>query len=95
MVAHLAVVDSHQCEECEECMEVCMQGAITFRTPDGNADTESMLKQELEQRLARLQGELADLIARWPSHSVKPVMIIHREDLEEEILSVKEQLEKS
>jgi len=31
MVAHLAVVDAEKCVECEECMEVCMQGAITFR----------------------------------------------------------------
>ncbi|MHB1653969.1 MAG: DUF362 domain-containing protein [Desulfitobacteriaceae bacterium] len=31
MIAHLAIVDPEKCVECEECMEVCMQGAITFR----------------------------------------------------------------
>lgn len=32
MIAHMAVVDPEKCVECEECMEVCMQGAITFRS---------------------------------------------------------------
>lgn len=32
MVAHLPVVDPEKCLECEECMEVCMHGAITFRS---------------------------------------------------------------
>ncbi|MEL7563868.1 MAG: 4Fe-4S dicluster domain-containing protein [Dehalobacterium sp.] len=31
MVAHLAIVNPKNCRECEACVEVCMQGAITFR----------------------------------------------------------------
>lgn len=40
MVAHHAVVYPEQCEECEECMEVCMQGAITFRSQEDFIDEE-------------------------------------------------------
>lgn len=38
-----------------------------------------------EQRLQRLQGELVDLQARWPAHSVKPSLVTQLDDLEEEI----------
>ncbi|WP_243450362.1 4Fe-4S binding protein [Desulfosporosinus sp. Sb-LF] len=32
MVAHLTVVDPNLCTECEACMEVCIHGAITFKS---------------------------------------------------------------
>ena len=34
MPAHLPIVDPTKCMECEACMEVCMHGAITFRTTE-------------------------------------------------------------
>lgn len=55
--------------------------------------TDNLTKQNLMQRLGQLQAELDDVIARWPSHSVKPGLIIERENLEEEIMSIKEQLQ--
>lgn len=55
-----------------------------------------MLKNQqetLEVKLKDLQGELDDLRARWPAHSVKPEMIIQLEDLEEEIATLKNLLD--
>lgn len=46
----------------------------------------------IEQRLEKVQKELADLHARWPAHSVKPAMLIQLEDYEEEFASLKELL---
>lgn len=46
----------------------------------------------LTHRLAHLQGELDDLLKRWPAHSVKPELIMLREELEEEIAEIKAQI---
>ncbi|WP_018212203.1 hypothetical protein [Desulfitobacterium hafniense] len=46
----------------------------------------------LTHRLAHLQGELDDLLKRWPAHSVKPELIMLREELEEEIAKIKAQI---
>lgn len=48
--------------------------------------------QGLTRSLQSLQGELDDLMQRWPAHSVKPEMITLREDLEEEINRIKTQI---
>ena len=93
MVALLPVVDVNLCQECEECMAVCMQGAITFSSLSKNPNSQSnSIIQELSDRLAHLQRELDDLLKRWPAHSVKPELIIKREDLEEEIIRLKANL---
>lgn len=39
---------------------------------------------ELEMQLIVVEKKLAELKARWPSHSVQPKMITELEDLEEE-----------
>ncbi|KUO49821.1 MAG: hypothetical protein APF76_00835 [Desulfitibacter sp. BRH_c19] len=46
-----------------------------------------MAKKELEQlekELQEVENQLKDLKARWPAHSLKPVMFAQLEDLEEE-----------
>lgn len=54
--------------------------------------TNSAMLQELTYRLVHLQDELDDLLKRWPAHSVKPELIILRENLEEEIAELKVQI---
>ncbi|WP_206811455.1 hypothetical protein [Paradesulfitobacterium ferrireducens] len=49
-------------------------------------------RESLEKQLQQVETELADLIARWPAHSVKPDMIFKRDDLEEERDRLKELL---
>lgn len=41
-------------------------------------------KRELSLRLNDVEKNLADLIARWPFHSVQAWMVSEREDLEEQ-----------
>lgn len=45
-----------------------------------------------EQRLQKLQNELADLQSRWPAHSVKPSLVNQLDDLEEELKNVQKLL---
>lgn len=42
-----------------------------------------------EDRVEELEQKIADLKARWPSHSVKPSMWQELEDLEEELEKAK------
>ena len=42
-----------------------------------------------EDRIRKLEEEIADLKARWPAHSVKPVMWQRLEELEEELEEAK------
>lgn len=39
----------------------------------------------LQERITRLQAEIADLKRRFPAHSLKPAMFQQLEDLEEEL----------
>ena len=39
--------------------------------------------------LAELESRLADLLARWPAHSVSPTLWMEREDLEDEIADLR------
>ena len=40
---------------------------------------------DVQERIAQLEAELAELQARLPKHSVPPAMIFELEDLEEEL----------
>ncbi|GAV22426.1 class I SAM-dependent methyltransferase [Carboxydothermus pertinax] len=40
-------------------------------------------------KLKELEKRYRDLLARWPAHSVKPEMVIEKEELEEEIAELK------
>jgi hypothetical protein len=44
----------------------------------------SAAQQELLTQLKEVEEKLADLVSRWPFHSVQPRMVAEREDLEEE-----------
>lgn len=43
---------------------------------------------QLEDKLEKLQKELANLKNRWPAHSVKLAMILELEKLEEKIAQI-------
>jgi len=43
------------------------------------------------ERLKELEEQIADLKRRMPAHSVKPVMIIRLEELEEELERLKKE----
>ena len=47
-----------------------------------------MLKKN---RIQEIEGEIADLKARWPAHSVPPSMWQQLEELEEELERVKKE----
>lgn len=53
-----------------------------------------MSPEELKSKLNQLDQELADLKARWPAHSVKPVHLQQLEELEEEIQLIRQLLDK-
>lgn len=46
-----------------------------------------------QQRIAVLEQQLADLRARLPKHSTPPAMIWQMEELEEELGSLRQELE--
>lgn len=50
---------------------------------------------EYEKKLRQLETQLAELQLRWPAHSVKPSLILQREELEEGIEAIKEHLKGS
>jgi len=50
---------------------------------------------DLDEKIARLEAEIADLKKRWPAHSLKPAMFTQLEDLEEELENLKAQREKA
>lgn len=47
-----------------------------------------------DKRIAELEAEIAELKARMPKHSVPPAMIIELEDLEDELETLKAQVER-
>ncbi|MCF8095589.1 MAG: hypothetical protein K9J79_09555 [Desulfobacteraceae bacterium] len=51
-------------------------------------------KQELEEKLARIESEIKDLNERIPPHSVKPVFIQKLDELEARRDEILESLEK-
>ena len=55
-----------------------------------------MAKQEsildLEMRIARLESQLAELVARFPAHSIPPQLIAEMDQLDEQILAAKSRL---
>ena len=44
-----------------------------------------------EDRVKEIEEKIADLQARWPSHSVKPSMWRELEDLEDELEKAKQE----
>ncbi len=48
-------------------------------------------KKELDERIARLEEEIAALKARLPKHSTPPSMIVELEDLEDELAELRAQ----
>lgn len=53
-----------------------------------------MAEENLRERIAYLEEELAELKRRWPVHSVPPSMVRRLEELEEECDSLRRQLER-
>jgi len=51
------------------------------------------MNMELEERKKELEAKLADLMARWPAHSVPPSMWMEREELEEELQKLESEAE--
>ena len=49
--------------------------------------------EQLEKELQEVEYQLKDLEARWPAHSLKPVMLSELEDLEEKRDSLKRLVE--
>jgi hypothetical protein len=43
----------------------------------------------LEEQIARLEKEIAEMEARLPKHSVPPAMIMELEELEDELVALK------
>ena len=44
------------------------------------------------ERIAQLEKDIADLQARLPKHSTPPAMLLHLEDLEEELEMLKKRV---
>lgn len=51
------------------------------------------LMGDVQERIARLEKQLADLQRRLPAHSVPPSMILEMERIEEELAQARAQLE--
>lgn len=51
--------------------------------------------QELQEQIAKLEEQIAELKARWPAHSAQPWMLQQLEDLEEELAILQELQEAS
>ena len=47
------------------------------------------MKYEKKKRIEELERHIADLKSRMPAHSVKPIMIMKLEELEDELRKVK------
>ena len=52
------------------------------------------MKDTNDKRIKELEDEIADLKSRMPAHSVKPIMIIRLEELEDELRRLKKINEK-
>ena len=48
---------------------------------------------DLQERIAMLEEQIAELKARWPAHSVQPWMLQQLEDLEEELEALRRQVQ--
>ena len=48
---------------------------------------------DLAERKKELEEKLAELMSRWPAHSVPPAMAIEREELEEELEKIDKQMQ--
>jgi hypothetical protein len=47
-------------------------------------------RQRLDQEIADLEAQLADLQARTPAHSMSPVMMLALDDLEERLADLRQ-----
>ena len=45
----------------------------------------------LQERIAKLEEQIAELKASWPAHSAQPWMLERLEDLEEELEALQQQ----
>jgi len=52
------------------------------------------LDDQVAQRIAELERQLADLQARLPAHSVPAVMLIEMEEIEDKLARLQSELEK-
>ena len=50
------------------------------------------MKYAKEKRINELEQEIADLKSRMPAHSVKPIMIMRLEELEDELRRLKNEV---
>jgi len=50
------------------------------------------MRFEKEKRINELEQEITDLKSRWPAHSVKPIMIMRLEELEDELRRLKNEV---
>ena len=46
--------------------------------------------EDLQEKIAILEEQIAELKARWPAHSAQPWMLQQLEDLEEELATLQE-----
>ena len=51
--------------------------------------------EDLQEKIAKLEEQIAELKARWPAHSAQPWMLQQLEDLEEELAILQELREAS
>ncbi len=54
-----------------------------------------MNQKELTQRVAKLEAQINDLQARLPAHSIPPSMLLHLDELEEQLAQVRAALTKA
>ena len=51
--------------------------------------------EELQEQIAKLEEQIAELKARWPAHSAQPWMLQQLEDLEEKLSALQNMQEAS
>ena len=52
-------------------------------------------RDEIEEKIADLESQLADLKARLPAHSIPPSMILEMDEIEDRIITAKKRLAKT
>jgi ribosomal protein L29 len=50
--------------------------------------------EQLKERIDKLKKELKQVRSQLPMHSIPPAMIMHMDDLEDEILELKKEFKK-